>query len=109
LAVGAAAVPAAGAVCAAFGLSLQGTVRVTNLAVTPPQATATFTISSECVTAIRGLIGQNSPALCRVMVRCDFLIDANGQAVDGNHLSGAVPTGDGTPGGTFESWFLLTG
>ena len=42
-----------------------------------------------------------------VTLRCDFLLDCRGQPVDGNHLGGRVPTGDGVPGGTFESWFTL--
>jgi len=42
-----------------------------------------------------------------VTVRCDFLLDCRAQPVDGNHLGGRLPTGDGVPGGTFESWFTL--
>jgi hypothetical protein len=42
-----------------------------------------------------------------VTLRCDFLLDCRGRPVDGNHLAGRVPTGDGVPGGTFESWFTL--
>lgn len=42
-----------------------------------------------------------------VTLRCDFILDCNGRAVDGNHLGGVRPTGDGVPGGTFESWFRI--
>jgi hypothetical protein len=43
-----------------------------------------------------------------VTLRCDFLPDCNGRAVDGNFIAAHFPTGDGVPGGTFESWFDLT-
>jgi hypothetical protein len=42
-----------------------------------------------------------------VTLKCDFIIDCLGQAVDGNHLRGELPSGDGAPGGTFESWFRV--
>lgn len=46
--------------------------------------------------------------LCRVVVKCDFLVDAEDQSVDGNHLNGnSKPPGDRVPGGDFESWFIL--
>ena len=46
-----------------------------------------------------------------VRVRGDFIRDAQGRAVDGDHLPPWLPnrpTGDGIEGGTFESWFTLT-
>lgn len=46
--------------------------------------------------------------LCRVVVKCDFLLDRNKMAVDGNYLGSKLPSGDGVPGGDFESWFTLT-
>jgi len=57
-----------------------------------------------------------------VTLDCDFLTDAYGRAVDGDHLYASLrrpeavqpeekpllgPTGDGIEGGTFESWFQL--
>lgn len=39
-----------------------------------------------------------------INLKCDFIIDCNCNAVDGNHLGGKVPTGDGVAGGQFESW-----
>jgi hypothetical protein len=42
-----------------------------------------------------------------VTIKCDFLLDCHGQAVDGNHVGGRLPTGNDTPGGTFESWFTV--
>jgi hypothetical protein len=42
-----------------------------------------------------------------VTLRCDFLLDCERRPVDGDHLAGELPTGNGIPGGTFESWFRL--
>jgi hypothetical protein len=46
-------------------------------------------------------------AIVYVTLKCDFILDCNGNPVDGNFLRGLLPTGDGTWGGTFESWFRL--
>jgi hypothetical protein len=43
--------------------------------------------------------------IVHVTLRCDFLLDCRRRPVDGEHLGGALPSGNGTPGGTFESWF----
>jgi hypothetical protein len=51
----------------------------------------------------------------RVQVHCDLIPDVNGISVDGNHLAPYLDfsnrpnqmTGDGIPGGLFESWFNL--
>jgi hypothetical protein len=42
--------------------------------------------------------------ILQITVRCDFLLDCRKNPVDGDHLRGRLPTGDGVPGGTFESW-----
>lgn len=42
-----------------------------------------------------------------VTLKCDFILDCHGNPVDGNHLRGRLPSGDGIPGGTFESWFRV--
>lgn len=42
-----------------------------------------------------------------ITLKCDLILDVNGRAVDGNHLGGTLPTGDGVPGGTFETWFRV--
>lgn len=42
-----------------------------------------------------------------VTLRCDFVLDSRGWPVDGNHLRGRLPSGDGLPGGLFESWFRV--
>jgi hypothetical protein len=43
----------------------------------------------------------------RVVLYADFVVDAEGLAVDGNHLGGVLPTGRTTQGDTFRSWFRL--
>lgn len=45
--------------------------------------------------------------IIHVTVRCDFIVDCKGKPVDGDHLRGRLPSGNGLPGGTFESWFRL--
>jgi hypothetical protein len=42
-----------------------------------------------------------------VTLRCDFILDCHGNPVDGTHLRGRLPTGNGTMGGNFESWFRV--
>jgi hypothetical protein len=42
-----------------------------------------------------------------VTLKCDFILDCHGVPVDGNHLGGLLPSGDGVRGGTFESWFRV--
>ena len=42
-----------------------------------------------------------------VTLKCDFIPDCHGNPVSGRHLDGVVPTGDGRPGGLFESWFRV--
>ncbi|NUT50354.1 MAG: hypothetical protein HOV94_24060 [Saccharothrix sp.] len=44
-----------------------------------------------------------------VSLLCDFILDKDGVPVDGNHLGGRLPSGNGTAGGTFESWFQVEG
>jgi hypothetical protein len=45
--------------------------------------------------------------IIHVTLKCDFVLDCHNLPVDGNHLSGEPPTGDGIEGGTFESWFRV--
>jgi hypothetical protein len=42
-----------------------------------------------------------------VGLKCDFLLDCHSNPVDGDHLGGMLPSGNGVPGGTFESWFRV--
>lgn len=49
---------------------------------------------------------QGHKALVRL--RGDFILDERGMALDGEHLGGRLPSGDGRPGGDFESWFQVS-
>lgn len=42
-----------------------------------------------------------------VTLKCDFILDCHHMPVDGDFLRGRLPTGDGVPGGVFESWFRV--
>ncbi len=42
-----------------------------------------------------------------ITLRCDFVVDCHDVPVDGNHLHGRLPSGDGRPGGEFVSWFRV--
>jgi hypothetical protein len=42
-----------------------------------------------------------------ITLKCDFILDCHHTPVDGNHLRGQLPSGDGVPGGVFESWFRV--
>jgi hypothetical protein len=49
-----------------------------------------------------------------IVLRCDFVVDVNNRAVDGEFVRAELPTGDrpsgspfGTQGGLFESWFRV--
>jgi hypothetical protein len=72
--------------------------------------TAIFRLPKERLRRKDGRYGRDSltPGT-RVLVtlHCDFLLDCRGRPVDGNHLGGRAPTGDGVPGGTFQSWFTV--
>lgn len=65
--------------------------------------TAVFTIDPDYLTerARRSL----HDVVVYVSLRCDFIPDCRGIPVDGNHLRGKLPSGDGVQGGLFESWF----
>jgi hypothetical protein len=53
-------------------------------------------------------IFQGKVTRVELEVRGDFIVDCNGQTVDANpHGRIPVPTGNGTPGGTFLSTFLV--
>lgn len=46
---------------------------------------------------------------CNVFIRLlgDFVLDCHGNPIDANHVGGQLPSGNGSSGGTFESWFRL--
>ena len=57
----------------------------------------------------RSTVFLDSATYVEIEVRGDFIIDCNGQAVDANAVGlSPVPTGNGTPGGTFVSSFRVT-
>jgi hypothetical protein len=62
---------------------------------------------------LRGAIRSDSSRLERgvtrveVEVRGDFIVDCNGQTIDANPRGLSTCTGNGTPGGTFLSTFLV--
>ena len=64
---------------------------------------AVFKIDDDFFRAQRNLVGND----LYVTLKCDFLLDCNGIAVDGDHIGGRLPSGDGVAGGTFESWFRV--
>lgn len=47
-------------------------------------------------------------ALVEIELRGDFILDTCGQAVDANAIGRRLPSGNGTPGGTFLSTFRVT-
>lgn len=42
-----------------------------------------------------------------ITLYCDFILDRYGNPVDGDHLKGQLPSGNGHPGGVFRSWFRI--
>jgi hypothetical protein len=64
---------------------------------------AVFRIDPDLLSRRSNLAGN----VVYVTLKCDFILDCHGNPVDGNHLRGRLPTGDGNPGGTFESWFRV--
>jgi DNA-binding beta-propeller fold protein YncE len=57
------------------------------------------------------LVTKSQAQTLRIEVHGDFIRDEKGNALDGNHLPNWLPTqttGDGIPGGLFESWFRIT-
>ncbi|MEV8467459.1 hypothetical protein AB0T83_11780 [Fluviibacterium sp. DFM31] len=42
----------------------------------------------------------------RVRLRSEFFVDEKGLPADGDHVGGKLPTGGGSGGGLFESWFV---
>jgi hypothetical protein len=72
---------------------------------------ATFKPREDFVKAVRDSVTSEGKIICRIVLRCDFLVDKENQAlaVDGDFLHGVLPSGDGVPGGVFESWFFIAG
>lgn len=58
---------------------------------------------------LRGRFGYGGSHI-HVRILCDFLVDCHGRAVSGAHIAGDAMgrgSGNGVPGGVFESWFYL--
>jgi hypothetical protein len=51
--------------------------------------------------------GKYRNHVIHITLRCDFILDCERRPVDGDHLAGELPSGNGVPGGTFESWFRV--
>jgi hypothetical protein len=43
----------------------------------------------------------------RVLIHADFILDADRGPLDGNHIGGTLPSGNGKPGDDFLSWFTF--
>lgn len=65
---------------------------------------AVYTIAPTYLSSPRRNISGTSVL---VALKCDFILDCHDNPVDGDHLRGRKPTGDGVPGGIFESWFRV--
>lgn len=65
--------------------------------------TAVYPIASEYLRG-RDNIGDT---FVYVTLKCDFILDCHELPVDGNHLRGRLPSGDGRLGGEFVSWFRV--
>ena len=50
---------------------------------------------------------KNHGGTIRMTLKSDFILDHNGVAVDGNHIGGKLPSGNGSEGGDFVSWFVV--
>jgi uncharacterized protein YwbE len=87
-------------------------VRVTKPAsgeVVPTSSDAIAALSSDGLAAVFSGIEATDGDWVHVSLLCDFILDENEVPVDGNHLRGRLPSGNGTAGGTFESWFRAEG
>lgn len=56
---------------------------------------------------LSGRRGSLVDSIIHIKLKCDFILDCHDNAVDGNHIGGQTPTGNGTAGGVFESWFKV--
>jgi hypothetical protein len=78
--------------------------RVREQEITFPDATRAMFVPHPETSKLIETLGV--PLLCRVVLKCNVLIDGSGNPVDGDYR-GNLPTGDGFAGGDFESWFIL--
>ena len=52
-------------------------------------------------------IGFQQDTVLRVLIHADYILDVEKRPLDGNLIGGALPTGNGSAGDDFLSWFLL--
>lgn len=55
----------------------------------------------------RGRRGGLAGSTVYITLLADFVLDCHGRAVDGDHVGGRLPSGNGIPGGVFRSWFTV--
>jgi hypothetical protein len=65
---------------------------------------AVFTIDDEFLYPD---VGSPVGSVVYVTLYGDLVLDVRGKPVDVDHLRGSLPSGDGSPGGTFRSWFTI--
>ncbi len=68
---------------------------------------AVFTIDPDYISTRRTRRSTIVENIVYVTLKCDFILDCHNNPVDGNFLRARFPTGDGVPGGVFESWFRV--
>ncbi len=66
--------------------------------------TAVFAFADNFFDNVDNLVDQH----IEVNLKCDLILNHEGNPVDGNHLRGQLPTGNGQPGGDFFSWFRVS-
>jgi hypothetical protein len=64
---------------------------------------AVFTIDRDYFRRNHSIAGN----VVYVALKCDFILDCHNNPVDGDFLRARFPTGNGVPGGVFESWFRV--
>ena len=64
---------------------------------------AVFKIDNDYFNRRRSIAGN----MIYVTLKCDFILDCHNNPVDGDFLRARFPTGNGVPGGVFESWFRV--
>jgi hypothetical protein len=52
-------------------------------------------------------IGFQQDTVLRVLIRADYILDVDKRPLDGNMIGGALPTGNGSAGDDFLSWFTV--
>jgi hypothetical protein len=64
---------------------------------------AVFTIDRDYFNRRRSIAGN----MVYITLKCDFILDCHNNPIDGDFLRARFPTGNGVPGGVFESWFYV--